>query len=540
MNTLWEMVKDNQVVAVGVFWKSTLLLVLACLGSLLMRRASAARRHFLWTLAILSVLALPALSILVPAWHVPAAVRTPLVASPISMQPMVVSQTRAPEVPAAPIYERSVPWIPAVWLGGFLFFAGRLLLGIARIFWIARNSRSSDTPGWQELLADSARSIGLRRAVKLCESAPGTMPITCGVLRAKILLPAEAREWSAERLRLVLLHELSHVKRCDWLTQLLTQMAVAIYWFNPLVWFLSHESQRDRERACDDAVIAAGVKASNYGGHLLEIARSFQSVPVAIAMARWSDLELRLRALLDRSVDRQTITRRWSVAGALTAALILVPLAALRAPAQSGTATLGGTVTDVSRAAVPGARIMLSNTDNGHKEVAVTDEVGHYVFRSLAPGKYRVEVSQPGFALFQRTLTLEGGAEARQDATLDLGRIDESVDVVGRSGRPVQKTAGPQRIRVGGNVQASKLISQVKPEYPQSAKDQGIQGTVTLQAIIALDGSLMSVTSLNSHVDQQLIDAAMAAAKQWRYQPTLLNGQPVEVVTTISVNFRLE
>jgi protein TonB len=94
-------------------------------------------------------------------------------------------------------------------------------------------------------------------------------------------------------------------------------------------------------------------------------------------------------------------------------------------------------------------------------------------------------------------------------------------------------------VRVGGNVQAARLLQQAKPIYPASAESAGIQGTVLLRAIIGTDGTIMGLT-VSSSPDPALSEAAVEAARQWRYQPTLLNGQPVEVVTTISVNFRLD
>jgi protein TonB len=93
---------------------------------------------------------------------------------------------------------------------------------------------------------------------------------------------------------------------------------------------------------------------------------------------------------------------------------------------------------------------------------------------------------------------------------------------------------------VGGDVQATKIVKMVRPEYPDQAKDAGIEGTVLLRAVVGKDGSLLNLGVLNSNVDAMLAKAAMDAVSQWRYQPTLLNGQPVEVITTITVNFRLE
>ncbi|MCS7024165.1 MAG: energy transducer TonB [Bryobacteraceae bacterium] len=100
-----------------------------------------------------------------------------------------------------------------------------------------------------------------------------------------------------------------------------------------------------------------------------------------------------------------------------------------------------------------------------------------------------------------------------------------------------EKPATPQRIRVGGNVQSAKLIRQPKPIYPPLAKQARIQGTVKFQAIIGKDGTIQNLQLISGH--PLLVPAATEAVKQWVYQPTLLNGEPVEVVTQIDVNFTL-
>ena len=95
----------------------------------------------------------------------------------------------------------------------------------------------------------------------------------------------------------------------------------------------------------------------------------------------------------------------------------------------------------------------------------------------------------------------------------------------------------PGAIRVGGNVQQSKLTSQVRPEYPALAKQARIQGVVHLFAVIGKDGGVKSLSVISGH--PLLIQAAMEAVRQWTYATTLLNGQPVEVATQIDVNFTL-
>jgi protein TonB len=99
------------------------------------------------------------------------------------------------------------------------------------------------------------------------------------------------------------------------------------------------------------------------------------------------------------------------------------------------------------------------------------------------------------------------------------------------------KPAAPQRIRVGGNVQQAMLIRQPKPVYPPLAKQARIQGVVRLNAIIGKDGTIQNLTVANGH--PLLVPSALEAVKQWVYKPTLLNGEPVEVITQIDVNFTL-
>jgi protein TonB len=121
-----------------------------------------------------------------------------------------------------------------------------------------------------------------------------------------------------------------------------------------------------------------------------------------------------------------------------------------------------------------------------------------------------------------------------------LGGIIGSVPSAAPPPPPVKdapKPVTPKSIRVGGNVQAAKLIRQPKPTYPPLAKQARIQGTVRFNAVIGKDGTIQNLTLVSGH--PLLIPSAQDAVRQWVYQPTTLNGDPVEVVTTIDVNFTL-
>ena len=122
-----------------------------------------------------------------------------------------------------------------------------------------------------------------------------------------------------------------------------------------------------------------------------------------------------------------------------------------------------------------------------------------------------------------------------------IGGIISSVPQAAPPPPPVvaaPKPVAPQRIRVGGNVQQAKLVNQPKPVYPPLAKQARIQGTVRFNAIIGRDGAIANLTVVSGH--PLLVPSALEAVRQWKYQPTLLNGEPVEVVTQIDVNFTLQ
>ena len=144
-----------------------------------------------------------------------------------------------------------------------------------------------------------------------------------GIWRSSVLVPADADSWPAHRVRVVLLHELAHVKRRDCLTHLVAQLACAAYWFNPLVWMAARRLRTERERACDDLVLASGTRGSDYADQLLDIARVMQAgrfpavfAGASLAMAQRSQLEGRLIAILDPSVPRRGLSRARAAAAA--------------------------------------------------------------------------------------------------------------------------------------------------------------------------------------------------------------------------------
>jgi hypothetical protein len=163
------------------------------------------------------------------------------------------------------------------------------------------------------------------------------VPITWGIVYPVVLLPDDADAWPEERRRFVLVHEMAHVKRLDALTQLAGQIALAFFWFDPLVWIANRRMQLEREHACDDYVLRHGTAPSHYAEELLAMVRALgtaaprasQPAFAALAMARRSEFEGRMLSILDPVLARHPLSKGRTLMSAFAALLLVVPLAAL-------------------------------------------------------------------------------------------------------------------------------------------------------------------------------------------------------------------
>jgi TonB family protein len=501
--------------------RATVVLVAACLAAFAMRRASASARRFVWIATAFCLLALPMLSRLLP----------PIGARKIQAKPadivMTVSKARTSTIPIARHAPSSrSPWIPIVWAAGALVVMGRLSAGMLRLAWLKRGATRI------EPAADMA----------YLESTRVSMPMTCGIFRPVILLPVDYRNWSKDRLRLVLAHERIHVQQRDCLFQIVMQMACALYWFHPLAWIAAARLRIERERACDDAVLRLGIDGPEYAGHLLELVRTLQPAATpsfAVAMAQQSNLESRLVALLDAKINRKRLSRRAAWVTVLASLSLLLPVAVVRGQSQGSRGTISGVVYDASGAVIPHATVLATNLDSHTKEAAITNDAGEYSLGAIAPGHYELEVTNRGFKIHRNNVNLNANDHQHVDISMELGNISDKVEVIGKKPAAlVGPAAIPQRIRVGGNVVAAQLVSKVVPIYPAYSQEKGIEGSVLLEAVIAIDGHVLSLKALNAP-DPDLVTAAITAVQQWHYTPMLLNGEPVEALTTVIVDFRL-
>ena len=363
----------------GTLVRGGLILAAAFLGSWLLRRRSAAGRYAVWTAAFAGLALLPALTLMLPVLEPPTLGRAKQMAasSRSDAETMVMARASAEAAHslavrsgaermrfvaggmtgpvaairpdrarfgkpdwsrvgqvAGPLARRAAPWLLGLWLAGALFVLARLARDIRRIAQVAGRAATLQRGPLANLLREVAADMGIRRpVVVIAISRELAVPVTWGIRRPVVLLPAAARRWDAERQRVVLRHELAHIRRGDYAGHLLIELACALHWPNPFAWRAAYRARLEQEQACDDRVVALGTGPIDYAQQLLDIARAFVSPAVpergALAMAAAATLPERMRSILDVGLDHRPAGRRTLLAVAGAAMLVGVPTAAL-------------------------------------------------------------------------------------------------------------------------------------------------------------------------------------------------------------------
>ena len=546
--------------ALGVISKSSLILICAAFVCITLRRASAARRHAVWALAILGVLLLPLAAAILPP------LQLPILPTAERSAQLVPSAAETTLMEAEPGIKPSAGYSMAevlggLWAAGVVFFLLRILAGAFGVLRLARTADASEDEGLMKLIAEIVRSSGSCKQVRLLFSELAVSPMTWGLRRHTVLLPSSAREWSVERLRLVLAHELAHVERKDGIIQLFVQLACSFYWFNPLIWFAARRAFIERERACDDQVLSLGAAAEDYADHLIQIVRGLQHrrslAFTAVAMAQPSQLESRLASLLDSRIRRCSVSKAGLVALSVLAGLVTIGVASINLTGAIPSPPILLTAPKPAPPAEPETETPVVPSQRTYigREGTVTSS-------SVLPPQV-IESTAPLYASIEGTVTLEASVDVQ-------GRI-QSVRVVkgltseldGRALEEVMTWKFAPALKDGMAVSAVTLIdvaftrppvfhisrengiappavlSRVEPHYTDEARSAHCQGTVVLEAVVHANGSVDVVRVVHS-VGCGLDDSAISAMKQWVFRPGTKNGEPVDIALNIEVNFHLD
>jgi beta-lactamase regulating signal transducer with metallopeptidase domain/predicted outer membrane protein len=323
----------------SILLKVTFVTLLGLVAVRLARRRPASVRHALLTAALLLPLLLPLITLFGPSICV--IVATAPADPPSGNQPSdLIDSATSPVGQATPprAGTTSAPamswqqWLVGAWAVGMAISGWPVLAGSLRVRSLRRSSLAwPEEAAFREALESARRQHSGRGAVLLLhKSVPG--PITWGLLRPIVVLPADARTWPAADIERALIHEFEHIRRRDWLTQRAARLACAMYWFHPLMWVAWHGMTLEAERACDDAVINRG-DAASYAEQLLRLAeRQAASGRHAslLAMTGRHDLATRIHAALDQQQPRGRV----GVLAATVIGLTATALVAASAPIQ--------------------------------------------------------------------------------------------------------------------------------------------------------------------------------------------------------------
>jgi carboxyl-terminal processing protease len=456
----------------------------------------------MWSLAIVNVLVLPVMTALLPAWSFPLpwqSVELLDVAAPriepnggqllLASVPIPTHNrggVTAVEPPspdatahgsfinlnAAADAESSIrtrpiatrlPLLLAFWLLGAALAFAPVILGLISLRRLERHSRLVAGGPLLAALRQLKDQLDLKCTVRLLVSDSRTMPMTWGICRTKILLPDRAECWPTSQLQIILLHELAHCQRRDCLTQLLAQIARAVYWFNPLAWLAQRELRALQERACDDLVLNSGVKPCDYAEQVLAVSTHYRApayaVGLASLMARKSKLERRVLSILDPLQSRGPLRARWFGLAAAAVFAVLFVLSGMR----FGAAAVAADQT---------APIETANSQNS----PATDQTAD---RSATLAELRSRIAEQYFVPVDNNRILDGAIKGMVDALEDPYSGYLTPEMVAEMDKQISGT----RVGIGAQLEMHEgQIRVVTPLEDSPALAAGIQsGDVILQ-----------------------------------------------------------
>jgi len=631
------------VALVAFLWQGAAIGIVAMLLAALSRRASPGTRYLLGCMTLAALMLTPVVTI---ASHVDDTsgplrheVSTRLNADVTGASPSSVDASRAVHEDPRPLADSRFSIVVTAWAIGVVVFGLHLLRGGILVRRLRRAASPLVSADQLETLRRLASRLGLAQQVQLFESWSIDVPAVIGWLRPAIVVPMSALAGlSPSHFEAILAHELAHVRRRDYLVNIVQRVVETLLFYHPAVWWVSGWIRREREHCCDE--LAASVCGDRVGyARALRALEELRAHAPALAMgAGGGDLLVRIRRLVDRTpvpapgwpggvamivplvafltvgsltdgssvsalslpaVEGRRIEMTIPVAPPVPPAAEIVALTPFATAARATTRVhrsavaqpvgeVSGTVTDQQGGVIPGATVSLKSQTSSEVRSTVTNAPGSFAFADVTAGDYDLDVTLPGFRRNTRAIQVAVGQRLTATVQLQLGRVAEEMTVTGRPGELVTpggqmpaslQTAAdywaaarfyysreafadadamivratelthasqpqftpflsaPGVVRVGGDIREPKKQVDVRPIYPTAALAAGSEGKAIIEAVIGRDGTVADAKIISA--PSVFDDAAIGAVRQWLFTPTLLNGMPVEVLMTVTVNFKI-
>ncbi len=297
----------------AVFIKSSLILVVVWAIAWALRSRSAVSRQWVWNLGLAALAMLCVLTVIPPFWDLPMfpagdlavardirPVYTPGFEDSMRNMPMLLSYSLDTGLLTPSVGRLFLTLLTLFWAAGFLFFLWRIARDLGRLVVVSKNGETIPDH-WESIIKECINLVGLEQNLSVRLSRDVQVPMIWGFRNPVVLLPAQAKFWETERLRMVLIHEMVHAARRDHRSTLLGQFVSAFFWMNPLVWYAQKRQIVERELACDETVLSKGTDRIIYAEQLLEITRELgRATPqTAVAMAHHKGFNQRIQRVLD-------------------------------------------------------------------------------------------------------------------------------------------------------------------------------------------------------------------------------------------------
>lgn len=322
-NALVKLLVDNPTLLVGLdlLTKSIIVLLLTLIVSRFVRNKlfSVNSLHILWMIGISCLALIPLASIM-----------THISDTGPNFSNAVLTLSAPASAAAEPLTSLSTSFSSSyltllLYLLPCLFLLVRMLFAVISVIGIGKRALPAPDNYTASISKDVAIKLGLSRPVRILCSAEITSPFSFGIFHPKVILPEQAKDWSKSTLEDVLVHELSHIKRHDWLSTLFCHFIASLYWINPLCWIAINRISEEAEHSCDAAVLEFGKNGADYARNLLQIARRSRDGHRLLTqmMADKRVLPKRVKRILENKIDTSISKKSLQLATTLAVALLV-------------------------------------------------------------------------------------------------------------------------------------------------------------------------------------------------------------------------
>lgn len=402
-------------------------------------------------------------------------------------------------------------WAVVLWFAGVLIMTVRIGYGWQRANYLRRTANFALLPQWDAVVRDLSTRLGIHRLVSLAVSINVHVPSVIGWLKPVILLPPSVISGLTPlQIELILAHELAHVRRYDYLWNLLQVIVETLLFYHPVVRWISNHARVEREQCCDDMVVALHGSPLAYARALTELEGLRHSHGALLLGANGGQVLDRIHRLLGRSAANVPVSwMSFSLAASLLLAVGLVSTGQINIPWRTAVAakyTLTGQPQDTPPVAAQASQINLLPT-----------HISQTLEPSPQPETLRIPSELPAVRL----------ANLAAPIRPNLPALPQKTAVA-----PVQPET-PQP-RSGGEV-----IARYAPVYPAFAQERGVEGNAKIEFTLTPDAEITDVRVVNITGSQLFGQAASEAIRKWKFTPVLFSGKPVAQQMTVDFVFSL-